>query len=78
MIDVTNVAAIDLNLLAALESLLAEASVGRAAARMNRSQPAMSHALKRLRQMRSRHRRHHKVQYLRGRKDPPADPAPGS
>ena len=26
----------------------------------------------------SRHRRHHKVQYLRGRKDPPADPAPGS
>lgn len=46
-----NVAAMDLNLLTALESLLAEASVGRAAERMNLSQPAMSHALKRLRQM---------------------------
>jgi len=41
----------DLNLLTALESLLAEASVGRAAERMNLSQPAMSHALKRLRQL---------------------------
>lgn len=46
-----NVSAIDLNLLTALESLLAEASVGRAAERMNLSQPAMSHALKRLRQI---------------------------
>lgn len=48
-IDATNLAAIDLNLLTALESLLAEASVGRAAERMHLSQPAMSHALKRLR-----------------------------
>ena len=46
-----NLAAMDLNLLNALESLLAEASVGRAAERMNLSQPAMSHALKRLRQL---------------------------
>lgn len=50
-IDGTNLAAMDLNLLTALESLLAEASVGRAAERMNLSQPAMSHALKRLRQL---------------------------
>jgi DNA-binding transcriptional LysR family regulator len=50
-IDTTNLSAIDLNLLAALESLLAEAGVGRAAVRMNLSQPAMSHALKRLRQL---------------------------
>jgi DNA-binding transcriptional LysR family regulator len=41
----------DLNLLTALESLLTEASVGRAAERMNLSQPAMSHSLKRLRQI---------------------------
>ena len=46
-----NLAAMDLNLLNALESLLSEGSVGRAAERMNRSQPAMSHALKRLRQI---------------------------
>jgi DNA-binding transcriptional LysR family regulator len=50
-IDATNLAGMDLNLLTALESLLAEASVGRAAERMNLSQPAMSHALKRLRQV---------------------------
>jgi DNA-binding transcriptional LysR family regulator len=44
-----NLAALDLNLLVALESLLEEASVGGAANRVALSQPAMSHALKRLR-----------------------------
>lgn len=44
-----NLAALDLNLLVALESLLEEAGVGRAANRVALSQPAMSHALKRLR-----------------------------
>ena len=44
-----NLAAQDLNLLVALEALLEEASVGRAADRVALSQPAMSHALKRLR-----------------------------
>jgi DNA-binding transcriptional LysR family regulator len=50
-IDETNLSAVDLNLLTALQSLLSEASVGRAADRVHLSQPAMSHALKRLRQM---------------------------
>jgi DNA-binding transcriptional LysR family regulator len=45
----TNLSALDLNLLVALEALLEEASVGRAADRVSLSQPAMSHALKRLR-----------------------------
>ena len=44
-----NLAALDLNLLVALEALLEEASVGRAADRVSLSQPAMSHSLKRLR-----------------------------
>ena len=44
-----NLASLDLNLLVALEALLEEASVGRAADRVALSQPAMSHALKRLR-----------------------------
>lgn len=44
-----NLAAVDLNLLASLEALLEETSVGRAADRVALSQPAMSHALKRLR-----------------------------
>ena len=44
-----NLAALDLNLLVALDCLLEEASVGRAAERLAISQPAMSHALKRLR-----------------------------
>lgn len=44
-----NLASLDLNLLKALESLLDEVSVGRAAIRVSLSQPAMSHALKRLR-----------------------------
>jgi len=44
-----NLATIDLNLLTALESLLVERSVTKAAGRMGISQPAMSHALARLR-----------------------------
>jgi DNA-binding transcriptional LysR family regulator len=44
-----NLGSLDLNLLVALESLLEEASVSRAADRVALSQPAMSHALKRLR-----------------------------
>jgi DNA-binding transcriptional LysR family regulator len=44
-----NLAAIDLNLLVALDALIAEAHVGRAARRIGRSQPTTSHALKRLR-----------------------------
>src|ERR1700744_564027 len=48
-IDPPNLSALDLNLLVALDALLDEASVGRAAARVSLSQPAMSHALKRLR-----------------------------
>lgn len=39
----------DLNLMRSLEALLSERSVGRAAARLGLSQPAMSHALRRLR-----------------------------
>lgn len=46
-----NLAAIDLNLLVALRALLSEASVGRAAARLGLSQPAASHALRRLREL---------------------------
>lgn len=51
MIDIhmMNIAKLDLNLLIALEALLEEASVGRAAHRVALSQPAMSHALNRLR-----------------------------
>lgn len=44
-----NLAAVDLNLLVALEALLAERSVTRAADRVGLSQPAMSRALGRLR-----------------------------
>jgi len=50
-IDDVNLAAVDLNVLVALEVLLAERSVGRAAERMHRSQPTLSHALKRLREI---------------------------
>lgn len=45
-----NVSAIDLNLLVALQALLKERSVTRAAEVVGLSQPAMSHALKRLRE----------------------------
>jgi DNA-binding transcriptional LysR family regulator len=44
-----NLPALDLNLLVALEALLAETHVGRAARRIGLSQPATSHALQRLR-----------------------------
>ena len=44
-----NLASLDLNLLVALEALLEESSVGQAADKVLLSQPAMSHALKRLR-----------------------------
>jgi len=46
-----NLSALDLNLLVALEALLEEQSVSRAARRVNLSQPAMSHALNRLRNL---------------------------
>lgn len=45
----TNIGSVDLNLLVALQALLAERHVTRAAARMGLTQPAMSHALGRLR-----------------------------
>jgi len=44
-----NLSAIDLNLLVTLEALLVESSVSKAAARIGRSQSAVSHALERLR-----------------------------
>jgi len=46
-----NLAALDLNLLVALDALLLEANVSRAAMRVGLSQPATSHALQRLRDM---------------------------
>jgi DNA-binding transcriptional LysR family regulator len=46
-----NLASLDLNLLVALDALLAEGHVGRAAGRVGLSQPAMSHALRRLREI---------------------------
>jgi DNA-binding transcriptional LysR family regulator len=46
-----NLASVDLNLLVALDALLAEAHVGRAARRIGRSQPAVSHSLRRLREL---------------------------
>lgn len=48
--QVTNLAGLDLNLLVALDALIAESHVGRAASRVGLSQPAMSHALARLRE----------------------------
>jgi len=49
MHKMNNIAASDLNLLLVLEALLEERHVSRAALRLNRSQPAVSHALARLR-----------------------------
>jgi len=46
-----NLNSLDLNLLVALDALLREASVSRAAMRVGLSQPAMSHALQRLRDL---------------------------
>ena len=48
-IHLMNLASLDLNLLVALDALLKEASVSRAAMRIGLSQPAASHALQRLR-----------------------------
>jgi DNA-binding transcriptional LysR family regulator len=50
-IRLMNLASLDLNLLVALEALLADASVSRAADRIGLSQPATSHALGRLREI---------------------------
>lgn len=50
-IRVMNLVALDLNLLVALDALVTEAHVGRAAMRIGLSQPAMSHALRRLREI---------------------------
>ena len=46
-----NLASLDLNLLVALDALVSEAHVGRAAGKVGLSQPAMSHALARLRDL---------------------------
>jgi len=46
-----NLNSIDLNLLVALDALLLEANVSRAAMRIGLSQPAASHALQRLRDL---------------------------
>nr|WP_244277591.1 LysR family transcriptional regulator [Mesorhizobium loti] len=51
MHEMNNLAGIDLNLLVVLEALLAERHVSRAAIRLNKSQPAVSHALARLRHL---------------------------
>lgn len=46
-----NLRSVDLNLLVVLDALLAERHLSRAASRLNMSQPAVSHALARLRQL---------------------------
>lgn len=46
-----NLSRIDLNLLVVLETILAEGGVGRAASRLNLTQPTISHALARLREL---------------------------
>jgi DNA-binding transcriptional LysR family regulator len=51
MIHTMNLSAIDLNLLVALEALISEVHVGRAARKIGLSQPAASHALNRLRDL---------------------------
>ena len=50
-IRLVNLAELDLNLLVALDALLREANVSRAAMRIGLSQPAASHALQRLREV---------------------------
>ncbi len=50
-IHLMNLASLDLNLLVALDALLREANVSRAAMRIGLSQPAASHALQRLREV---------------------------
>jgi DNA-binding transcriptional LysR family regulator len=46
-----NLSRVDLNLLVVLEAIVAEGGVSRAAARLNLTQPAVSHALARLREL---------------------------
>ena len=46
-----NIAGLDLNLVPALDALLRHRNVTRAAERLSLSQPALSHALNRLRQL---------------------------
>lgn len=46
-----NLSSIDLNLLVALDALVSETHVGRAARKIGLSQPAASHALNRLRDL---------------------------
>ena len=50
-IHTVNLSSIDLNLLVALDALISEVHVGRAARKIGLSQPAASHALKRLRDL---------------------------
>ena len=50
-IHLMNLNSLDLNLLVALDALLRDANVSRAAMRLNLSQPATSHALQRLRDL---------------------------
>jgi DNA-binding transcriptional LysR family regulator len=50
-IHLMNLSSIDLNLLVALDALVSETHVGRAARKIGLSQPAASHALKRLRDL---------------------------
>ncbi len=50
-IHIMNLSSIDLNLLVALDALISEAHVGRAARKIGLSQPAASHALNRLREL---------------------------
>src|SRR6266699_3659523 len=50
-IRLMNLTSLDLNLLVALDALLKEANVSRAALRIGLSQPAASHALQRLRDL---------------------------
>jgi DNA-binding transcriptional LysR family regulator len=50
-IHTMNLSSIDLNLLVALDALISEAHVGRAARKIGLSQPAASHALNRLREL---------------------------
>ena len=46
-----NISRVDLNLLVVFDALMAERHLSRAASRVGRSQPAMSHALRRLRDL---------------------------
>ena len=47
----TNLSRVDLNLLVVLDAIVAEGGVSRAAERLNLTQPAVSHALARLREL---------------------------